>query len=87
MAIKFVFVDGDGRRSKYIGVFGWRYSLRKGSEALKSEDLKGTGESGVRASPVIVMGRAKREELEVKSLNVAWRSEDAVIPDCIVAAG
>lgn len=31
----------------------------------------------MRASPVIVMGRAKREESEVKSLNVAWRSEDA----------
>jgi len=66
--MRFVFVAGEWRRRRYIGVFGWRCSLREGSEVLKSEDLKGIGGRGVRASLVIVTGRAKREESEVKLL-------------------
>lgn len=48
-----------------MGVFGWRRSLRLGREESKSEDVKEMGVCGWRDSPVMVMGRANREESAV----------------------
>lgn len=46
--------------------------------------MKGRAERGVRDSEVMVIGRAKRVEFEVKVLKAVWRSLFAVIPDCIL---
>lgn len=48
-----------------MGVFGWSRSLRLGREESKSEDVKEMGDCGCRDSPVMVTGRAKREESDV----------------------
>lgn len=79
MGIRFVLVAGDERSKRYIGVFGCRCEARDGREALKSEDLKEIGESGVSASPVMVIGKANREESDVKLLKASCSSEEAII--------
>lgn len=77
-AMRSWFCDGEGRRMRYFGVLGWTCSFREGSEERKSEEVNGMGDSGVRLSPVIVMGKAKREESAVKELKASCSSEEAV---------
>ena len=69
---------GEGRRRRYIGVFGCRYSFSEGSEDVKSSEVKGIGCWAVRVSSEIVMGRAKRDRSDVKLLKAVCRSEEAV---------
>lgn len=77
-AIKFVRDDGSGRRIRYIGVFGWRCSFSEGREEEKELLVNFKAGRGVRDSEVIVMGRAKRDESEVKVLKAVCRSLFAV---------
>lgn len=51
-----------------MGVFGWRCSFSEGSEEEKELSVNFRAGRGVRDSEVIVIGRAKREESEVKVL-------------------
>lgn len=72
--MRFVREAGSGRRIRYIGVFGSRCGFSVGKEEAKEFDVKGILERGVRDSLFIVMGRAKRDESEVKLLKASWRS-------------
>lgn len=72
--MRFVRKDGSGRRRRYIGILGWRWSFREGREDVKELEVKGSGLRGVRDSFVIVIGRAKRDESEVKVLKAVCRS-------------
>lgn len=44
---------------------------------MLKESVNETGSWGVRDSPSMTMGRAKREELLVKVLNASWRVVEA----------
>lgn len=72
--MRFVRDDGSGRRIRYMGVFGLRWSFRDGREEEKELFVNFRAGRGVRDSEVIVIGRAKREESEVKVLKAVWRS-------------
>ena len=52
--------------------------MRLGNEALKSDDVNVIGLWGWRDSDAIVMGRAKRAEVEVKVLKAVRREGEAV---------
>jgi hypothetical protein len=65
------------RRRRYMGVFGWTWDSRKGSDEAKSALEKGTAGRGVRRSEEMVTGSANRLELEVKSAKALWRASEA----------
>lgn len=67
---------------------GCKNSSKDGNEAAKSDDVKGTALSGVRASFVMVMGSAKSDESAVNSLKASCNSEDAIRPsDPVLSSG
>lgn len=76
--MRFVRDDGSGRRIRYMGVLGLRWSFREGREEEKELFVNFRAGMGVRDSEAIVIGRAKREESEVKVLKAVCRSLFAV---------
>jgi len=65
---------------RYLGVLGSRWFCsvgRESAKALGEDEVNGRAGSGVRDSPVIVMGRAKREDVDVNLLKASRRSCEA----------
>ena len=71
-------LSGDGRRIRYLGILGWTCGESEAREDEKEDDVNGMGASGVKDSLVIIIGRAKRLELEVKLLKAVCSSDEAV---------